>query len=178
MSSAKAIFGLLAAFVLVAPAAYAASTAFEGARIIVGDGTVIENGTLVVDGDKIVAVGEAGRVTVPQGAARVAAKGKTLMPTLNDTHVHLGRTPEAIAEDLRKRAVYGIGAAQSLGSDPYELLPLRAKIMPGHARYFSAGRGITRPEPGRGNIPHWIQTADEARAAVRELGAQKVDIHS
>jgi imidazolonepropionase-like amidohydrolase len=167
---------LVAAVLFFATPALAVVTAFEGGRIIVGDGTVIEDGTLVMDDDKIIAVGDIAYVSVPGAAMRVGITGKTIMPTLIDAHVHLGRTPEAIAGDLRRRAIYGVGATQSMGSDPYELLPLRSRVMPGMARYFSAGRGITAPEEGRSTIPHWITTADQGRAAVRELAAQKVDI--
>jgi imidazolonepropionase-like amidohydrolase len=161
---------------LAGPAVKAEVIAFEGGRIIVGDGTVFEDGSIVIDGDKIIAVGDIAHVSVPGAATRVGITGKTIMPTLVDAHVHLGRTPDAIADDLKKRAIYGVGAAQSLGSDPYELLALRARVMPGMARYFSAGRGITAPEEGRSTIPHWITTAEQGRAAVRELAAQKVDI--
>jgi imidazolonepropionase-like amidohydrolase len=53
---------------------------------------------------------------------------------------------------------------------------MRSETIPGAGRYFSAGRGITRPEPGRPNVPYWINTEAEARNAVRELAMQKVDI--
>ena len=62
-------------------------TVFEGARIIVGDGRApIENGTLVVDGTRITQVGAAASVNVPAGATRVSLAGKTIMPTIIDTH--------------------------------------------------------------------------------------------
>jgi len=48
--------------------------------------------------------------------------------------------------------------------------------MPGTARYFTAGRGITSPEPGRSEDPHWVSSEEEARAAVREEAALGVDI--
>jgi len=44
------------------------------------------------------------------------------------------------------------------------------------ARYFLAGRGITMPEPGRTDVPYWITTEAEARKAVQEQAALKVDI--
>src|SRR5262249_49891052 len=53
---------------------------------------------------------------------------------------------------------------------------VRTENIPGGARYYSAGRGITRPEPGRDNTPYWVDTEAQARAAVRELAANKVDI--
>ena len=44
------------------------------------------------------------------------------------------------------------------------------------ARYFLAGRGITMPEPGRSDVPYWVTTEAEARKAVQEQAALKVDL--
>ena len=151
-------------------------TAYEGARLIVGDGRVIENATLVVDGAKIAQAGPAADVRVPAGAARVSLAGKTVMPMIIDTHVHLSETREALIRDLRMRAYYGVSAALSMGWDGYGLLDIRGETIPGAARFRSAGRGITMPEPGRTTVPYWITTAAEGRKAVEELAAHKVDI--
>jgi imidazolonepropionase-like amidohydrolase len=152
-------------------------TAFEGARLIVGDGSApIENGTLVIDGTKIVQAGRAADVSVPAGATRVNLAGKTVMPMIIDTHVHLSPTRERLVRDLKQRAYYGVSTALSMGTDNIELLPMRSETIPGAARFLSAGRGITMPEPGRITVPHWITTEAEARKAVEELAAQKVDI--
>jgi imidazolonepropionase-like amidohydrolase len=149
-------------------------TAYEGARLIVGDGSVIENGTLVVGGDRIVRAGR--DVRVPEGATRVNLAGKTIMPMIVDTHVHLGTTREALVRDLRRRAYYGVSAAQSLGTDGYDLLGVRGETIPGAARFKSAGRGITMQEPGRTTVPYWVSSPAEGRKAVEELAAHKVDI--
>jgi imidazolonepropionase-like amidohydrolase len=53
---------------------------------------------------------------------------------------------------------------------------MRGKIPAGLPRFFSAGRGITVPEPGRSTAPYWVTSTAEARKAVQELAAQKVDI--
>jgi imidazolonepropionase-like amidohydrolase len=151
-------------------------TAYEGARVIVGDGSVIDNGTLIVTGDRIGQIGPTAQMRAPAGATRVDLRGKTVMPMLIDTHTHLGRSREALVRDLKRRAYYGVSAAMSLGSDPYEMLPMRGETIPGAARYLSAGRGITMPEPGRLTVPHWITTEEEARKAVQELAERKVDI--
>ena len=158
------------------PASTQSGTAFEGARLIVGDGRVIENATLVVDGAKIVQAGSASKVSVPAGATRVNLAGKTVMPMIVDTHVHLSPARDALLRDLRRRAYYGVGAALSLGTDGYDMLDLRGQGLPGTARFFSAGRGITMPEPGRTTVPHWVTSGAEARKAVDELAAHKVDI--
>src|SRR6266568_759599 len=125
-------------------------TVFEGARVIVGDGRApIENATFIVSGNRITAVGRAADVRVPAGATRVNLAGKTVMPMIIDTHVHLSPTRDAIVRDLKMRAYYGVGAALSMGTDSYDVLGLRGHTIPGAARYLSAGRGITMPEPGR-----------------------------
>jgi imidazolonepropionase-like amidohydrolase len=163
---------------MIARAQAPAVTAFEGARLIVGDGRPsIENGTLVVEGTKITQAGPAADVHVPQGASRVNLAGKTIMPTLIDTHTHLSQTHEGLTEDLKRRAYYGVSAAMSMGtSDTTADLEMRGDIMPGMARLFTAWRGITRPEPGRGTAPFWINSEQEGRKAVQELAARKVDI--
>src|SRR5438034_6980986 len=85
-----------------------AVTVFEGARIIVGDGRApIENATLVVDGTRITQVGAAAAVSVPAGATRVSLAGKTVMPTIIDTHTHLSTTPDALTRDLKRRGYFG-----------------------------------------------------------------------
>ena len=174
VAAAAAVLGVLAG--LAIPASAQSVTAYEGARLIVGDGRVIENATLVVDGARIAQVGRAADVTVPAGAARVSLAGKTVMPMLIDTHVHLGRTREALIRDLKLRAYYGVGAALSMGTDPYELLGVRGEAIPGAARFLSAGRGITMPEPGRTTAPHWITSEAEGRKVVEEIAAHKADI--
>jgi imidazolonepropionase-like amidohydrolase len=81
-----------------------------------------------------------------------------------------------LIRDLKMRAYYGVSAALSLGLDNYDLLDLRNHTMPDAARFFSAGRGITMPEPGRITAPHWITTEAEGRKAVDELAEKRVDI--
>ena len=175
-----ATLGLLAA-ACSAPAPEEApastATAFEGARLIVGDGQTIENATFVVDDTRFVAVGATGAVEVPDGAARVDLTGMTVMPAIVDAHVHLSTTREALIEDLEMRAYFGVGAALSLGSDGEDApLEVRDELVPAGARYKSAGRGITSPEPGRSEVPHWVTTEDDARQAVRDEAARDVDM--
>ena len=172
--AAAVTVGVLAG--LTSPGSAQPVTAFEGARLIVGDGRVIENATLVVDGARIAQAGAAADVRVPAGATRVSLAGKTVMPMVIDTHVHLGATRDAIVRDLRLRAYYGVSAALSLGTDTFEMLDLRDQTNPGAARFLSAGRGIVMPEPGRTTVPYWITSEAGGRKAVEELAANKVDI--
>jgi imidazolonepropionase-like amidohydrolase len=157
-------------------------TVFEGARVIIGDGRApIENATIIVSGNRFTQVGRASDVKVPSGAMRMNLAGKTVMPMIIDTHTHLSQTREMLINDLTRRAYYGVSAAQSLGQDTTDVsFQIRAETaagkIPGAARFFTAGRGITGPEPGRTMAPHWVTSAAEARAAVDEEAAKKVDI--
>jgi imidazolonepropionase-like amidohydrolase len=172
-----AALAVLSSFAAQAQGPASGVTVFEGARLIVGDGSApIENATLVVDGTKIVQAGRAADVRVPAGAARVSLAGKSVIPMLIDTHVHLSPTRELVTRDLKRRAYFGVSAVLSMGTDNYDLLDMRSQTIPGAARFFSAGRGITMPEPGRITVPHWITTDAEARKAVQELAERKVDM--
>jgi imidazolonepropionase-like amidohydrolase len=170
-ATALAVTVAISAFAF--PAA-AQVVAFEGARLIFGDGRTVETGTLVIDGNKIVQAGAG--IAVPAGAARVNAAGKTIMPAIIDTHVHLSPVRERLIRDLKLRGYYGVGAALSMGLDNLQLLSMRQEAIPGAARFLSAGRGVTMPEPGRITVPHWITTPEEGRKAVQDGVANKVDI--
>ena len=154
--------------------AHAQVTAFEGARLIVGNGSVVENGTIVIDGARIVQAGAAASIKVPANAKRVDLKGKTVMPMLIDTHVHLSGKRETLIRDLRQRAYWGVSTANSMGHDNLELLPMRNEVIPGAARFLSTGRGITRPEPLRPTI--FINSEEEGRKAVQDNAKLKVNI--
>ena len=183
--------GLLAATALVAACggqtettqapAGSAATVFEGARVIVGDGSApIENAVFVVRDSQIVQVGRSGEVQVPDGATRVNLAGKTVMPAILDAHTHLrSQMRETLVEDLQRRAYYGVVAAISMGQDqgdvPYQVRT-ESMSMPNAARFQTAGRGITAPEPGRTEVPFWVSTEAEARAAVQDNAKRKVDI--
>jgi len=156
----------------------AAVTVFEGAGLIVGDGSaVIENSVFIVNGGRFTQVGRAGQVQVPAGARRVDLRGKTVMPAIVDTHTHLATNREMLIDQLQHKAYYGVGVAMSLGQDNTDVaFQVRAETIPNAARFRTAGRGITMPEPGRTDAPYWISTAAEGRKAVQELAAKKVDL--
>ena len=172
---------------------------FTGARIIVGDGTVIENGAVVVRDGLLIAVGSAGEVANPGGAAVVDLIGQTVIPALVNTHAHLGWekytswgsehfTRENLIDHLHRHAYYGVGTIISTGSDKAEIaLQVRHAQRLGEvggARYLvSPGLGT----PGGGPNPrftddegwwglHGVSSADEARDAVREVAADDVGI--
>jgi len=161
-----------------APAPEAANvTVFEGARLITGDGSApMENAVFVVENDRFVQVGRAGDVQVPAGAKRVSLSGKTVMPAIVDAHVHMPTNREALIDQLQRKAYYGAGVVTSLGQDTGDVaFQVREEIVPNGAILRTAGRGITMPEPGRTEAPYWVSNEAEARKAVQELAARKVD---
>ena len=153
-------------------------TIYEGARLIVGDGSApIENSAFIVNGTRFTQVGRAGQLQAPAGARRVDLRGKTVMPAIVDTHTHLAATREALVDQLQRKAYYGVGAAMSLGQDNTDVaFQVRAETIPNAARFRTAGRGITMPEPGRTEAPYWITSVAEGRKAVQELAVKKVDL--
>jgi imidazolonepropionase-like amidohydrolase len=169
---------------------------FEGARVLTGERRpAIEDAAVVMANGRITAVGPRSTIKAPAGATIVDLRGKTIMPALVDAHSHLGYTDvrtgitsaasytrDNLLDHLRRYAYYGIAATLSLGLDrgelPYEL---RASPSPGAALFLTAGRGIAMPNAGP-NAAYWrdaafgVTTEAEARAAVREMAAKKVDV--
>jgi len=177
-------------------AATATATLFEGARLITGDGSApIEDAAFLIESDTITRVGKKGEIQPPAGAARVDLTGKTVMPALVDAHSHLGYTDVKrnttaagnytrvnLVDHLERYAYYGIAATLSMGVDrgeiPYEV---RAEPVPGAALFRTAGSGIALPNAGPGaeyrkDAAYGVTTEAEARKAVQELAARKVDI--
>jgi imidazolonepropionase-like amidohydrolase len=153
-------------------------TVYEGARVIIGTASApIENAAFVVDGGKFTQVGRAGQVQVPAGAARVDLRGKTVIPAIIDTHTHMPVNREELMTALQRKAYYGVGVVLSMGQDTGDVAyQVRNEMPPNGARLRTAGRGLTMPEPGRTEAPYWVSTPAEARKAVQENAARKVDI--
>lgn len=152
-------------------------TVYEGARLLAGDGSAVEDAVFVVEGDRFTYAGPGTGAPVPEGATRVDLRGKTVMPAIVNAHIHLSSDRAERTDQLRHMAFYGAGLVVSLGLDEGDVgLAMRDEAVESGARSLSAGRGITSPEPGRSEVPYWVQTEEEARAAVRELAQQGVDI--
>jgi imidazolonepropionase-like amidohydrolase len=64
--------------------------AFVGGRLLPISGDPIDDGVLVVQEGRILAVGAAGDVAIPEGAEVHDVSGRVLMPGLVDTHSHVG----------------------------------------------------------------------------------------
>ena len=170
---------------------------YEGARLISGDGRApIDDSAFLVENGTITKVGKKGDLAAPGGAGRVSLAGKTVMPTLIDAHGHPGFqrgltysadnfTRENIVDDLNRALYFGVAAVQSQGIEKGEVTyQIRADQEAGKlggARLHIAGRGIGAPNAGPGGaayagIAYEVTTEDQARQAVRELAAKKVNL--
>lgn len=180
--SALLRLGAVLAAILVAscadPETGGEATVFEGARLIVGDGSAaIEDAVFVVEGDRITQAGQRADVEIPENATHVDLSGKTVIPALVNTHVHLASTRAERIDQLQHMAYYGAGLAVSLGLDDGDVaFEMRDEVIADGARSRTAGRGITAPEEGRTEVPIWITSEAEARTAVQELAANQVDL--
>src|SRR6267142_691742 len=191
------IAGSLVILAAQRPAPSNAVTLFEGARLIAGDGKApVENSAFLVENDRIVKIGKKGTIQPPAGAARVDLTGKTVMPALIDTHIHLGYqkgltysadnfTRDHLLDLLNRYAYCGFSTVLSLGTDPNDL-PFQIRTeqlagkLSGTALFMTAGRGFAAPDAGP-NLPELkpsaigVTTEAEARKSVREQIAKKVD---
>jgi imidazolonepropionase-like amidohydrolase len=179
---------------------------YENARLIVGDAATppIARGAFVVDGGVITAIGAAGTVTAPPGAARVDLTGKTVMPALIDVHTHFGYekytgaagdsraehyTPENLYDHFQRAAYYGVGTVHDGGTAVVAMslqfqMDQKAGKYPNAAHYASFNVGIVPPEGGpddiliKGTRPlhaqYEVTRAREARAAVKEIAAKNL----
>lgn len=193
----------IAAIVLFAaiPAHAQNTVLYEGARLIIGDSSApIENGAFLVQNGHITAIGPKGSIKAPAGASRVDLTGKTVMPTMNNVHIHAGyegyvswsaenHTAENLLDHMEREAFYGAGAAETMGDQPDEFAikfqqdQIAGKFPPA-ARFFFAA-GVAPPGGGpdslliQGTTPlhavHEVSTPDEATAAIREIAAKKIN---
>jgi imidazolonepropionase-like amidohydrolase len=173
---------------------------YEGARLIIGDASApIETGAFVVDNGRIAALGSKGAVKSPPGATRVDLTGKTVMPTLNNIHIHIGyegfvswsvenHTPENVLDHLEREAFYGTTTAMTMGDQPisfalqFERDQLAGKFPPAARFFFAAGMAPPGGGPDalliQGTTPlraiSEVSTPEEAVAAVRKIAAAKI----
>ena len=130
---------------------------YEGARLIFGDDRpALDNGAFVVTGGRITAIGRAGEITAPAGAARVDLTGKTVMPALVNIHSHYGYekflkaegesraenfTAENLLDHLQREAYFGVGSVLDGGSGALAITqPFQAAQLACRTRHCRAPR--------------------------------------
>ncbi|MDR3637298.1 MAG: amidohydrolase family protein [Isosphaeraceae bacterium] len=141
----------LSSLLLLAPLAtlHAESPAqvYRGATVLTVAKGEIADADLVIKEGKIVAVGKRGDVEVPDGAAIVDLKGKTIIPGLVDTHSHIGIYPRPAVEahadgnEMTGPVQSGIRALDAIWPDD-----------PGIRMALAGGVTTANIMPGSGNV--------------------------
>ncbi|MBA2587404.1 MAG: amidohydrolase family protein [Alphaproteobacteria bacterium] len=149
------------------------------------------NSAIVMTDGKITYAGPMAGLKAPKDAKTEDLAGKTVIPGIIDSHVHIGLmkdvtqdekffTPENVNADLKQYAAYGVTTVQVLGTDKDFVLDLRnqqRKSRPTMARVFSAGQGavIKGGYGGLLGVTNPISTPEEGRRLVDEQAAKGVD---
>lgn len=152
---------------------------------------VLPDYSVIVSEGKIKEMGSSSSVKIPKGATVINAKGKYLIPSLSDMHVHVEgdawnimfKGSEFTADEINFDDILflyianGITTVDILSALP-EHIVLREKIknneMLGPRLILSRmidGAGKAWPPP----ISTWINNADEAEKAIKEIHAQGYD---
>ena len=177
-------------------------TALIGARLIDGrGGAPVDNATVVVYDGAIVAVGAAKNVEIPPDARVIRLAGRTVMPGLIDSHVHIGlsgggavdaREVKAVAatKNLRSHLKFGVTAVFDLGGNPFvqglkDALAAERMVGP---RLFGVKYGNTSPgshplgllrdmrlDKLLANAHPTVQSVERARFWIARIASQRVD---
>jgi imidazolonepropionase-like amidohydrolase len=172
--------------------------ALVNGTVVTVDGRNTVAQAIAVGGGNIIAVGTSAEIKARAGSgARVIdLAGKSVMPTLISTHVHPGfqrgltyvaanYMRDTVMNDLYRALYFGVSVVQSQGIERgdvlYRIRADQAAGTLGGAKLLVAGRGIGAPNAGPGaaayaGIAYEITTEAEARQAVAELAANKVDV--
>lgn len=177
-----------------------AAVLYQGARLILGDNSApIEDGAFVVQNGHITAIGPKSSVKAPSSATRVDLTGKTVMPAMNNVHIHIGyegyvswsvenHTRENVLDHLEREAYFGVGSAMTMGDQPLDFAvqfqqdQLAGKFPPAARFFFSAGMAPVGGGPDalliQGTTPLHavaeVTSPEEAVAAVRKIAARKI----
>ncbi|MFL6415081.1 MAG: amidohydrolase family protein [Bryobacteraceae bacterium] len=187
----------LAPTFLLASATFGQNNSFvlSDARVIDGTGRApVEHATVVVQKGKIIRAGTGGAADAA-GARVIRLSGKTVMPGLINGHGHVGLvrgtgvspsnyTGLNVMHQLVQYENYGVTTVISLGMNKDLLYKIRSDQEKGNepgATVMTAGRGIGVP---KGVPPVKVgadqvyrpKTAEDARAAVREMAAHSPDL--
>lgn len=134
--------------------------ALVGATVIDGEGGApIKDGVVLIRGDRIVSVGRAGKVRVPQTARVIDIAGKYVIPGMIDMHVHYDSWMGELF------LAHGVTTIKDLGNDAEWCAQVRDDIESGRAsgpRFFYVGNGIDAPPPVR---DHHIGLDDPVKAS-------------
>jgi len=133
------------------------------------DETPRENWSVYVSEGRVAAVGPEAAMVLPAGLKTVDGEGRTLMPGLVDMHVHVWDEAE-----LAAYLAHGVTTVRNLSGMPLHL-DLRKRIAEGRLLgpdITTTGPILNSDGPNAQANHKLVETAEEARAAVRRQHAQ------
>ena len=159
----------------------------------VRDGSLRPDHTVLVAGKRIVAVGPADKVRIPDGADVIDATGGYLIPGLWDMHVHsvanvaVDRSHESVAAKdwhFPLFLAHGVTGVRNMNDGTGDVtLELSKRVrrqlaegdLRGPPRFLTAGPSVDG-DPPLGTNPVVVRTAAEARTAVEQLVSNGADL--
>ena len=150
--------------------------ALTGARIITMKGDeVIDNGALLIENNKIVSIGKAADVKIPEQAKVVDLNGKTIMPGMVDVHAHLRTSPDGISPQTDWSYLANLAFGVTTAHDPSS----NTEMVFSQAEMLKAGRMIGPRLYSTGSILYGadadmkvvINSLDDALSSLRRLKA-------
>jgi imidazolonepropionase-like amidohydrolase len=183
-------FGILIAIALapLTPGVSAQEvTAIVHGQVIDGyGGPPIADGVVLVRGDRILAVGAAGTVTVPEGARVIDARGRSVLPGLADLHVHLmggwdGERVEMLGYQRYLNALLyaGITTVFDTGNNLPFVQQLRQEVAAGRIAgpvIRMTGPVLDGPDPVWPPISLAISSTSQIPDRVKQLKRAQVDL--
>src|SRR5579883_2905281 len=154
----------------------------EGGTLLDGNGGApVRNGVVVIENGRIQAVGAKGKVSYPAGAKVLHEEGKTILPGLIDSHIHLRDWYPPVF--LR----YGITTVYDTANPTDWIIAQREMVKHGKIkgpRIFVTGdtidgppeRSVPTASSEQGGYNFHAKTVQEARALVDRNAAAGVDM--
>jgi imidazolonepropionase-like amidohydrolase len=172
--------------------------ALVGGTLVDGyGGRPLFNSVVLVDGERIKAVGEVGKLSVPAGAEIISTEGMTVLPGLWDMHVHLMINGHSDYEhwdktyppqfekvimpaSARQLLMAGVTSARDLGAPLEASISVRDRInkgeIAGPTLYVSGPFIQHAPYPGTELFRWGVTGADDGRAKVNRLARAGVNV--
>ena len=142
---------------------------FDHVRLFDADkGVFVEHQSVLASGGKIVAIGKAGSLKAPAGARVIDGKGKTLVPGIWDSHMHIGDDWDVLANMAN-----GLTSFRSPGTEIDRALSVVARRASGDLLmgepFIQAIVDKKDPLAAQGSIT--VSSEAETIAAVRQIKA-------